>query len=267
MGNFLKISNAVGEAPQEEGWVVCRIFKKKNHQKTLDSIPIGSIITAQTRTLMFDDSSDGGGDLEQVLTDMGNSNKELLDQKEGKRRATFLRPIDTGKKIGYHERYFMKLPSLESPNSNSTDQNHNYQLPISPEINNITDNDDLGIVTNHLQVSAITEHPNSGYHLVDSAALTNWAALDRLVASQLNGQVIEGSRQLSCFHDPTNMAYCLDTNLQFSTLRSSSSSNRSSYHPSGQDHNNSEIDLWSFAQSSSSLSSSDSLCHVPNVQV
>ncbi|XP_040998279.1 NAC domain-containing protein 43-like [Juglans microcarpa x Juglans regia] len=270
MTDSTNISNAVGEAAQEEGWVVCRIFKKKNHQKTLDSIPIGSIITAQTRTLMFDDSCDGGGDLEQVLKDMGNSSKKLLDQKEGKRSATFLHPIDTGKKIGYHERDFMKLPSLESPNSNSTDQNHNYQLPISPEINNITENDDQGIVvTNHLQVSASTEHPNSGYHLVNSAALTNWAALDRLVASQLNGQVTEGSRQLSCFHDPTNMAYCIDTNLQFSTLRSSSSSsNRSSYHPnSGQDYNNSEIDLWSFAQSSSSFSSSDSLCHVPNVQV
>ena len=39
--------------------------------------------------------------------------------------------------------------------------------------------------------------------------ITSWAALDRLVASQLNGHT-DSSRQLACFNvDPTNLEYCI----------------------------------------------------------
>jgi hypothetical protein len=222
----------MGEASQEDGWVVCRIFKKKNYHKTLDS-PISSSMTAETRTHQMLDSCNGGAALEEILQYMGNTSKE---EKEVKRSGRFLRPIDTGMKNGYQET-FMKLPSLESPNSTSC---QNYYQTINPDM--ITENEGL-----------------AGYQMESSsAALTNWAALDRLVASQLNGQT-EASRQLAGFSDPT-MAYCTDHELQFPTLRSSSSSNRS-YHPTHQDYN-SEMDLWSFAQSSS-----DPLCHVPNAPV
>ena len=37
----------IGDGGQEEGWVVCRIFKKKNHLKTLES-PLASSITEET---------------------------------------------------------------------------------------------------------------------------------------------------------------------------------------------------------------------------
>ncbi|XP_075669195.1 NAC domain-containing protein 43 [Castanea sativa] len=241
------ISNAMGEASQEEGWVVCRIFKKKNLHKTLDS-PMSSSFTAETRSQMFD--SCNGGALEQMLQYVGNGKEEEMNEAKSSAR-TYLRPIETGMKNGYPER-FMKLPSLESPNSTSSQCY--YQHNIHPEM----------IIEN--EGSSVT-NPNSVYNQMDSAALTNWAALDRLVASQLNGQT-EASRQLACFNEPTNtMPYCsTDHDLQFSTLRSSSSSSNRSYHPT-QDYN-SEIDLWSFARSSSSFSSSDDpLCHVSNAPV
>lgn len=226
-----KISNGMGEANQEEGWVVCRIFKKKNYHKTLDS----PVSTGETRSQMFD-SCNGGAALEQILEYMGDGSKE---EKVGKRSGRFLQQIDTGVKNGYHET-FMKLPSLESPSSTSC---QNYYQPINPDHHMITENEGL-----------------AGYQMESSsssAALTNWAALDRLVASQLNGQ--------TGFSDPT-MPYCPTDHhhqLQFPTLRSSSSisSSNRSYHPTHQDYNT-EIDLWSFAQSSS-----DQLCHVPNAPV
>ncbi|KAK6260490.1 hypothetical protein SCA6_014964 [Theobroma cacao] len=233
----------MGEGTQEEGWVVCRIFKKKNHHKTLDS-PISSSLTAETRNLMFSSSNEGA--LEQILEYMGRNCKEDSEANNGTR---FLRPIETAISSGYPDS-FMKLPSLESPNSTSS---QNCYQPM------MTGNE--GSITNQL-----SGDPNSVYH--NDSGLTNWAALDRLVASQLNGQT-ETSRQLACFNDH-NMAYCSPTDhhdLQLPALRSSSISSGRSYHGTHQDYN-SEIDLWSFTRSSSSsLSSSDPLCHVVNASV
>ncbi|XP_021280279.1 NAC domain-containing protein 43-like [Herrania umbratica] len=237
------VSNAMGEGTQEEGWVVCRIFKKKNHHKTLDS-PVSSSLTAETRNLMFSSSNEGA--LEQILEYMGRNCKE---DSEANNNTRFLRPIETAISSGYPDS-FMKLPSLESPNSTSS---QNCYQPM------ITGNE--GSITNQL-----SGDPNSVYH--NDSGLTNWAALDRLVASQLNGQT-ETSRQLACFNDH-NMAYCSATDhhdLQLPALRSSSISSSRSYHGTHQDYN-SEIDLWSFTRSSSSsLSSSDPLCHVVNASV
>ncbi|XVF72947.1 hypothetical protein PTKIN_Ptkin12aG0161400 [Pterospermum kingtungense] len=242
------VSNAMGEGTQEEGWVVCRIFKKKNHHKTLDSpISSSSLITAETRNHMFSSCNEGA--LEQILEYMGRNCKE---DSEANNSGRFLRPIETAISNGYRDS-FMKLPSLESPNSNSS---QNCYQPM------MTDNE--GSITN--QVS--TGDPNSVYQ--NDSGLTNWAALDRLVASQLNGQT-ETSRQLACFND-NNMPYCTSSTddhhgLQLPALRSSSISSNGSYHGNTHDYN-SEIDLWSFTRSSSlSLSSSDPLCHVVNASV
>ncbi|XP_022759612.1 NAC domain-containing protein 43-like [Durio zibethinus] len=237
------VSNAMGEGTQEEGWVVCRIFKKKNHHKNLDS-PISSSLTAETRNHMFSACNEGA--LEQILEYMGRNCKE---DSEANNSTRFLRPVETAISNGYPDS-FMKLPSLESPNSTNS---QNCFQPM------MTGNE--GSITN--QVSG---DPNSVYH--NDSGLTNWAALDRLVASQLNGQT-ETSRQLACFSDHP-MAYCNSStdhhDLQLPALRSSSTSSNRSYH--GTQDYNSEIDLWSFTRSSSSsLSSSDPLCHVVNASV
>ena len=233
----------MGEGTQEEGWVVCRIFKKKNHHKTLD-IPISSSLTAETRNHMFSAFNEGA--IEQLLEYMGGNCKE---DGEANNSTRFLRPIETAMSNGYPES-FMKLPSLESPNSTSS---QNCYQPM------MTDNE--GSTTN--QVSG---DPNSVYH--NDSGLTNWAALDRLVASQLNGQT-ETSRQLACFNEQT-MSYCSPStgqhDLQLPALRSSSISSNRSYHGT-QDYNR-EIDLWTFTRSSSSsLSLSDTLCNVVNASV
>ncbi|XVE73633.1 hypothetical protein DITRI_Ditri11bG0134200 [Diplodiscus trichospermus] len=237
------VSNDVGEGTQEEGWVVCRIFKKKYHHKTLDS-PISSSLTAETQNHIFSACNEGA--LEQILEYMGRNCKE---DGEANISTRFLRPIETAISNGYRES-FMKLPSLDSPNSNSS---QNFYQPM------MTDNEVS--ITN--QVSG---DPNSVYH--NDSGLTNWAALDRLVASQLNGQT-ESSRQLACFSDQTT-TYCGPStshhDLQYPALRSSSISSNRFYH--GTQDYNSEIDLWSFTRSSSSsLSSSDPFCHVVNASV
>ncbi|XP_039025221.1 NAC domain-containing protein 43-like [Hibiscus syriacus] len=210
------VSNAMGEGTQEEGWVVCRTFKKKNHHKTLDDHPISSSLSSDTRNHMF--GSYNEGDLEQMLEHMRqNCNEDGIANNS----LRFIRPIETDPDS------FMKLPSLESPNSTSSRNGYRPMMML----------DNGGSITN--QVSG------------NESRLTNWAALDRLVASQLNGQT-ETSRQLACFND-TSMAY----------------SNPSTDH---QHHDlqlpavqyNSEIDLWSFTRSSSS---SDPLCHVVNAGV
>ncbi|XP_015581336.2 NAC domain-containing protein 43 [Ricinus communis] len=245
------VSNVMGEAAQEEGWVVCRIFKKKNHHKTLDSPLSSSSFFTEARTQIFNSCNEGA--LGQILEEyMGRTCKE---ENEANNCVRFLRPIDTTINSGssYHDK-FMKLPSLESPNSSSS------QNAYPPMINN-----NESSVSN--QLNSMDANNSSLYPL--ESGITNWAALDRLVASQLNGQT-EASRQLACFSDPT-MVYCNPINqphhdLQVPTLRQSFSlpSNRPAYHGAHQDYNN-EIELWNFTNRTSS--SSDPLCHVSKSSV
>ncbi|KAJ9681040.1 hypothetical protein PVL29_020105 [Vitis rotundifolia] len=240
--NDTQVSNAVAEA-QEEGWVVCRIFKKKNHHKTVESSsPMSSSsITAETRTQLLNSSDEGA--LEQIFQHMGRTCKE--DNNEANNTRRFLRSIDTVINNGstLHDR-FMKLPTLESPNSTSS---QNCYQPIHVQM--IPEN----------EAAPITPHPV--YHL-DTGLNDDWAALDRLVASHLNGQT-DTSKQLACFNDPS-MPFSSPTDhndhdSQLLQPRSSSSTTRS-YHPT-QDYNT-EIDLWSFTRSC--LQSSDPLCHISN---
>ncbi|KAJ6338271.1 hypothetical protein OIU76_007861 [Salix suchowensis] len=230
------VSNVMGEAAQEDGWVVCRIFKKKNLNKTLDRALSSSPITADTRNQTLS-SSCNEGSLVQTPHYMGSSCKE---ENEADNSARYLWPIETAINYVHHDR-FMELPSLESPNSTSS---LNFYQPM------VTENE--GSIAN--QVS----------YPLDSG-LTNWVALDRLVASQINGQT-ETSTQSACFpNDPTITYYTptdLHHDLQLPTLHSSFSfpSNRSYYE--AQDYN-SEMDLWNF----SSRSSADPLCHLSNTSV
>ncbi|KAG4169967.1 hypothetical protein ERO13_A12G116300v2 [Gossypium hirsutum] len=232
------VSNGMMEGTQEEGWVVCRIFKKKNHHKTLEN-PISTSLSEKTRNLhMFNTCNEGA--LEHILEYMGRSCKE--DNEANNNNTRFVMTMELAiNNNGYYDS-FTKLPSLDSPNSASS-----YQ-PI------MTENE--GSIINSVSGGDF----NSVYN--NDSGLTNWAALDRLVASHLNGQT-ETSRQLACFNDQ-HMAYCNNTNntdhqdLELPAVRSTSPSSSSS------------IDIWtSFTTRSSSLSSSviDPLCHVVNASV
>ncbi|CAI9764125.1 unnamed protein product [Fraxinus pennsylvanica] len=81
---------------QEVGWVICRIFKKKNQCKTLDSTSSGD------QKLL---NSSEEGTLEQILQYMGSTCKEELGM-----------PINTSR----GRNSFTKLPSLESPEDSSS---------------------------------------------------------------------------------------------------------------------------------------------------
>ncbi|CAL5397586.1 unnamed protein product [Camellia sinensis] len=242
------VPDATGDATQEEGWVVCRIFKKKNHHKTLDnnsSSPFNSsIINLETTRTQIPTSSDEGT-LEQILHYLGRScKKEDHHDSTINNTPGFLMPIidtTTITKHGLHDR-FMKLPSLESPNSTNNSQPCYQQIQQQQML---TDNDETG--------------------------LHDWTALDRLVASHLNGQTETSKQITSCFNDP-NMGFCsltyhdlqLQQQEQQQQLRSSSSSpsNRPPFHGTPSQDENGDFDLWSFTRSS--LSSTDPLCHMSN---
>ncbi|KAG8663693.1 NAC domain-containing protein 43 [Manihot esculenta] len=238
------VSNVVGEAAQEEGWVVCRIFKKKNHHKSPDRPLSSSPITSEARTnQMFHSFNEGA--LDQIFQYMGWSCKE--ENEANSNTARFLSPTDRTINNGYRHdsNRCMKLPSLESPNSSSS---QNVYAAMMNE----------GSISDQV----ISTDPSSVYPL--DSGLTSWTALDRLVAFQLNGQS-ENSRHLGCFNDP-NMGYCIPIEqphhgLQFPTLRSSFSlSSSRPYQGSHQDYT-SEVELWNFNTRSPS-STSDPICHV-----
>ncbi|KAL2336264.1 hypothetical protein Fmac_010710 [Flemingia macrophylla] len=264
------VSNVMGDGGQEEGWVVCRIFKKKNHLKTLDS-PLAS--GEGRRSHLFDSCDEGA--LEQMLQQMQRGCKE-----ESSYEGNYNNNSSSNHNYGrFTNERFMKLPSLESPKSTSMESQHNnnnnnggdkndgYHPIIASEMG--TDNEG-SFATHHHQAMVHALEVGSG-----GGGLTNWAALDRLVASQLNGQT-EASRQLACFNDPT-IGYCTsDHDLQFPTLRSSSTAPTSSTStharpnaaPAPYSHTQdftSEIDLWNFTRST--LASSEPLCHVSNTSV
>ncbi|KAM7260978.1 hypothetical protein ACFE04_026453 [Oxalis oulophora] len=230
------VSNVMGEGAQEEGWVVCRIFKKKNHIRTLDDHPMSSnslmnISGTIRRPNMFCSSNEGA--LEQLLQYMGSCKGE----DEGSKNVT----------TSYQN---MKLPELESPSS-PTSQSYCYQHDsLVPNNNN-----NLVSGVAHDQPNSVYNN-NDNYNMINpSVQSSNWAELDRLVASQLNGQC---ESSFNYIHDPT-ISFCAATTTddhhelqQLPTLRSSSSSSLSS--------NNNEMDLvWNFTRPPSSLTSSNAI--------
>lgn len=183
---------------QEDGWVVCKVFKKKNHHKVLDSPNTSSSINInEAKTQVLHSSNDGA--LDQILQYMGRSCKQEnevfnintpttnINSNSNNNAWKYLLPIDAAIGSSLHER-FMKLPALESPMSNEyppahPDNSSGSQTSYTP--------DGLHAVVNMCSTDMSTE-----------AGLGDWAALDRLVASHLNGSESEASKHdLSCFDD------------------------------------------------------------------
>lgn len=200
----------MGEMTQEEGWVVCRIFRKKNFHKVQDS----PSMTANSRNRMINSSDEGA--FNKILEYMGRSNCKEENETIHNNTRNFDESL--------HGR-FMKLPSLESPND-STSSSQACYVQLLMDDNGASFSNQVG------------DDPISVYHSV-----SDWADLDRLVASHLNGPT-ETSKQLACFSDPT-----------IAVTRS--------HHP-GHDYSGDMTDLWSFARSSSSC---DTLCHLSNARV
>ncbi|KAE8708669.1 NAC domain-containing protein 12 [Hibiscus syriacus] len=109
------VSNGMGEGPQEEGWVVCRIFKKKNPHKTLDN-PISSSLSALNE-----------GDLEKILEYMERNCME--DSRANNAMSTrFLGPIELGSNNVYPAESFTEQTSLGCPNCNTPNPSNVVKL-------------------------------------------------------------------------------------------------------------------------------------------
>ncbi|GMJ13730.1 NAC SECONDARY WALL THICKENING PROMOTING FACTOR1, Arabidopsis NAC domain containing protein 43 [Hibiscus trionum] len=228
-------SNPIGESVGEDGWVVCRVFRKKNYLKALESPKTSSSTCHDLKTQM---GCSGGNDgvLDQILYYMGRTCKMENDLSNNLPNTSSNNPRmfaenNLGINDGFPER-FMHLPRLESPTLPSLC----YQSI-----------DDMLTETEPVSINGGNNESKNG--------VNDWGTLDRLVASQLSGQV-ETSKQLSCFSDPNSVfSLCHDDDIQLSHLNLQRPNQNSQAY--GNDN-----DLWSLTKSSSSPSSSDPLCHL-----
>ncbi|KAK4364190.1 hypothetical protein RND71_015548 [Anisodus tanguticus] len=139
----------MGESTQEEGWVVCRIFKKKNHFKSLEMIsPAASQSVSDTRINQRLYPNDEGA-LEQLLQYMrSNTCKE-------ENHANY-------HDINLHEK-FMQLPSLDSPNTSNGEPK---SISCEGVLNNWISVDRL--VASHLNGQTINDYNHDYEHQYNS---------------------------------------------------------------------------------------------------
>ncbi|KAI3716801.1 hypothetical protein L1987_67960 [Smallanthus sonchifolius] len=215
------------DSTQEDGWVVCRVFKKKNYHKAVESPQRQLSSSLDSRTQLQTLNKDSV--LDQLLTYM-NGTRSCKQE---------LRSL-TANHNAMHTDSFYHLPRLQSPTTT-----------LSPHHTSVSTNFDHGL----------TFKPYANDHDT-RARLDNWADLEGLMATQLNGQV-DSTKQLyeSCYGEP-NEDFCfpLDHEEQEPShdlcdlITTNVRPNQGVYA--------SEIDLWNFGRSSSSLSSPDELCHL-----
>ncbi|XAR70107.1 hypothetical protein NMG60_11026863 [Bertholletia excelsa] len=232
-------NNLAGETSPEEGWVVCRVFKKKNYHKALESPQQSSCTSMDSRTLTNIRASSGDGILDQILQYMGRSCKQENESANNISTNNLNHMLQLPSINGLHDR-FMHLPRLENPPT----------MP-SPNSPNSPFND-------HVMEEIITVTEPSCEGQAQREGFNDWVALDRLVASQLNGQDDTSNKHISCYADPTDdFSFSMDPDVQLPHLRPT----RPSVQLQPTQVYGNEIDLWSFTRSSSS-SSSDPLSHL-----
>ncbi|KAI3522466.1 hypothetical protein L1887_00251 [Cichorium endivia] len=235
------------ESAQEDGWVVCRVFKKKNYHKALENPQRSLSASMDSRTQLQSLNKDGV--LDQLLVYMGSNKscKQEIESLTSNHHAMqhFVSPINDR---------FYHLPRLDSP------------MTLSPHRSSSSASFDQGLSFKPLVNDFLTEaeqQRSTNANIVDDhdsrERLDNWADLERLVASQLNGQVDSSKQLYSCYSEPNeDFCFSLDNEEQEPHQASDSTTmarqNQAVY--------TSEIDLWSFARSSSSSSSPDPLSHL-----
>ncbi|KAF0918803.1 hypothetical protein E2562_026176 [Oryza meyeriana var. granulata] len=222
------VTAAAADAGQEDGWVVCRVFKKKHHHKEAGSGG-GKHGDGGAKAAHAYSSSDDA--LDQILQYMGRSCKQEHEHPSpqaaggGATRpaSRYLRPIDTV--LGDHG--FMKLPPLESPSAATA-----------------------------VSSTPCTGDAASADHLLHHHR-TDWAMMDRLVASHLNGQPDAADDQL-CFDAADDDASAADGLAYYSAAAARLLGGNNGAVGS-------DDDLWSFARSAApppSASTPERLSHV-----
>ncbi|KMZ76317.1 NAC domain-containing protein 43 [Zostera marina] len=186
---------------QEDGWVVCRVFKKKNYHKVLDHSPMISTMP----------ESDG---LDQILQCMGRSCKRESGERKQDNNV------------------------VEKTNGNGY---LNCMLPVDISNGNF-----------HVEVDADGgDEKTYSYkqQTADASTPHDWATLDRLVASHLNGQT-DGFKQLTYSEDMnfnelpyTASRLSINNPLIYSTS-SGGLISCNDEDEDDEDRNNEELDLW-----------------------
>ncbi|KAJ0482577.1 putative transcription factor NAM family [Helianthus annuus] len=148
------------DSTQEDGWVVCRVFKKKNYHKTLES-PQRSSSIAEMQCLKKDGSVHdqflayiNGRSCKQETESLTN----ITTTHEYNPMQHFMNPINDR---------FLHMPRLDSTSGNLFDQVSSSQVHNS-----------MTRLLKEVEHSKDSEHHEN---------LDSWADVDRLVASQLNG--------------------------------------------------------------------------------
>ncbi|KAF7850090.1 hypothetical protein BT93_L5875 [Corymbia citriodora subsp. variegata] len=162
-------SSLVCESSPEDGWVVCRVFRKKNHQRTIESPKSTSTSSMDTEMLMG--ASADSSVLDQILSYMGRTNCESPENYQAPINiASMQTQLIHGK--------FLHLPRLdESPHLGQETGLRTFYQKFD-EIS-IPESDDPS--SKH---TSSDHEPKAG-----NTGINDWVALDRLVASQLNGQL------------------------------------------------------------------------------
>ncbi|XP_076933454.1 NAC domain-containing protein 43-like [Bidens hawaiensis] len=215
------------DSTQEDGWVVCRVFKKKNYHKAVQSPQRSSSAP----------SNDSTAQMQSLKKDHGTQVLPYINGKSCKQETESLANITTTHDYDPLQQFinpianrFLHLPRL-----------HNTDL-----ISSATFDQD-----------SIFPAPNSVAHSRNHEHLENWSDVDRLVASQLNGQPGSLRQMYGCYDEPNaDMCFPFHHNDQEPLAQPSSMAkpNEAAY--------TSEIDIWSFAQSSSQSSSPDPFYHL-----
>nr|CAB3481927.1 unnamed protein product [Digitaria exilis] len=255
---------AASDSGQEDGWVVCRVFKKKHHHKESSSSGGGGGGGGKHHGGGHDGGKSaaaaahhhGGGlqysssdeALDQILQYMGRSCKQehehLLSPPassggagtERSSAARYLRPIETVLHGGHG---FMKLPPLESPSTLTT--------PATT-------------TTAH-----VSDHAGAGdddvlLHGGGTNGITDWAMMDRLVASHLNGH------DAAAGGSPADHQLCFDGGADDADGGLAFYSAAAARLLAGGGGGSSDDDLWSFTRSSApaatATSATERLSHV-----
>ncbi|CAN0908943.1 NAC domain-containing protein 12 [Linum grandiflorum] len=261
---MMMMSNVViGEGGSEEGWVVCRVFRKKNYQKSLDSPRSSHVADSKSNILMSSSSTGYGGSststdgvLDQILMYMG-------------RRSTSASSIISGTSTGckaesdysnQHQERFIHLPRLVADHHEQQLQLHQQQS-FGGDDAMVTSDDN-----NNNEPSSANQGSSNRFGVTAGMMVVNdWAALDRLVASQLNGH-LHHHQQNDVVDDDVddngmqNMKHDDDEDQFRSMANRHNHYQQLIYGGAGESDN----DIWTnFTKSSSSpSSSSDPLCHL-----
>lgn len=213
------LASSVDMNVPEEGWVVCRVFKKKNYQKAFDSPRSTSTSTASmdSKIQMLCSNGNHAGVLDQILSYMGKTackvergaslnlkyheNTNDTDNGCGNTGSNSSKNrYQLQSDIVLHQEGFMHLPRLE----NMTIPHPPPPPPISsnsPHFDNCQAFEEMMLAEPAPAPSSGAATPDNSELLAGPGRLIDWAVLDQIVASQLNGQTdpTEPSRPYCCF--------------------------------------------------------------------